>query len=102
MGLPLAMEYTAVPSGPSSWRGTDGTDFGALSIMQIIEKKQGIEAELRELSRVLASVCSSWSLRGLVLTRLQHKVDMSTPLTTPDGFPRADLDVAQSTIYPSQ
>jgi hypothetical protein len=58
MGLPLAMESTAVPSGPSSWYGTDGTDFGALSIAQIIERKQGAEAELKELGRVLESVCS--------------------------------------------
>lgn len=26
----------------------------------------------------------------------QHGVDMNTNLMTPDGFPRADLDVAQS------
>jgi hypothetical protein len=26
----------------------------------------------------------------------QHGVDMNTRLITPDGFPRADLDVAQS------
>lgn len=25
---------------------------------------------------------------------------MTTPLMTPDGFPRADLDVAQSTLLP--
>ncbi|KAH0542148.1 hypothetical protein FGG08_003448 [Glutinoglossum americanum] len=79
MGLPMAMENATVALGPSSWRGADGTDYGALPIMQIIEKKQGVEAELKELSRVLES----------------HNVDMSTPLTTPDGFPRADLDVTQ-------
>jgi len=26
----------------------------------------------------------------------QHGVDMNTSLLTPDGFPRADIDVAQS------
>jgi hypothetical protein len=26
----------------------------------------------------------------------QHGVDMNTNLLTPDGFPRADIDVAQS------
>jgi len=32
-----------------------------------------------------------------VLTnRSQHGVDMNTPLVTPDGFPRADIDVVQS------
>ena len=29
------------------------------------------------------------------MTRRQHKVTMTTPLLTPDGFPRADIDVAQ-------
>jgi hypothetical protein len=29
---------------------------------------------------------------------LQHGVDMNTTLLTPDGFPRADIDVAQSTM----
>ena len=29
---------------------------------------------------------------------VQHNVDMNTSLTTPDGFPRADLDVAQSNV----
>jgi hypothetical protein len=28
--------------------------------------------------------------------RLQHGVDMNTSLLNPDGFPRADIDVAQS------
>lgn len=27
---------------------------------------------------------------------LQHGVNMETPLTTPDGFPRNDIDIAQS------
>lgn len=31
-----------------------------------------------------------------VLTFAQHGVDMNTRLLTPDGFPRADIDVAQS------
>lgn len=30
---------------------------------------------------------------------LQHGVDMNTSLLTSDGFPRADIDVAQSTIF---
>ena len=28
---------------------------------------------------------------------LKHGVDMNTSLTTPDGFPRSDIDVAQGT-----
>jgi hypothetical protein len=31
-----------------------------------------------------------------LLTRVQHNVNMDTPLLTRDGFPRADIDVAQS------
>jgi 26S proteasome non-ATPase regulatory subunit 9 len=30
----------------------------------------------------------------------QHGVDMNTSLLTRDGFPRADIDVAQSTMTP--
>ena len=33
----------------------------------------------------------------LLLTNLQHDVDMTTSLTTFDGYPRDDIDVAQST-----
>ena len=29
-------------------------------------------------------------------TPCQHKVDMNTSLLTSDGFPRSDIDVAQS------
>lgn len=34
-------------------------------------------------------------MESLLLTKSQHGVNMNTPLTTPDGFPRADIDVAQ-------
>ena len=56
MGLPMIMESTSVPSGPSSWRGTDGSDYGALTITQLMEKKRETEAELSQLSGVLETV----------------------------------------------
>ena len=34
----------------------------------------------------------------LTIRLLQHKVTMNTPLTTFDGFPRDDLDIAQSEL----
>jgi len=33
---------------------------------------------------------------------IKHGVDMNTPLVTRDGFPRADIDVAQSEQSPFQ
>jgi len=67
-----------VPSGPTSTPLTNGTNNG-LSLAQLQAKKDNIEAEIRALSSV----------------RDSHGVDMNTRLITPDGFPRADLDVAQ-------
>jgi len=69
----------AVESGPTSWRGTDGTVFSSLSILQLIEKKEKVETELRELGQTLGAL----------------KVDMNTSLTTFDGYPRSDIDIAQ-------
>lgn len=66
-----------VPSGPSSRPLTNG-DAKNLSFAELSQKKDDMEAELKALSGVLDS----------------HGVDMDTPLTR-DGFPRADIDVAQ-------
>ncbi|RFU23770.1 hypothetical protein B7463_g12567, partial [Scytalidium lignicola] len=83
MGLPLRMENLhapTVPSGPTSGpRGVDEKRTGGLSFWELQAKKDSMEAELRALGSVLDS----------------HRVDMNTPLLTPDGFPRADLDIAQ-------
>ncbi|KAL8377802.1 hypothetical protein RB595_008471 [Gaeumannomyces hyphopodioides] len=67
-----------VPSGPTTAPATNGR-AGHLSIAELQRKKDNLEAELKALGGVLES----------------HNVDMSTSLLTPDGFPRADLDVAQ-------
>ncbi|ESZ99303.1 26S proteasome non-ATPase regulatory subunit 9 [Sclerotinia borealis F-4128] len=69
-----------VPSGPTSRpAATNGMQTDGLTFSQLQIKKDNIEAEIKALSGVLDS----------------HGVDMSTRLLTPDGFPRADLDVAQ-------
>ena len=70
-----------IPSGPTTV-STNGTSYGSLSLRELDMKKKDIEAEFKALSSVLES----------------HGVDMNTPLMTPDGFPRADLDIAQSQV----
>ncbi|KAL2264266.1 hypothetical protein VTK26DRAFT_8469 [Humicola hyalothermophila] len=67
-----------VPSGPTSAPLANG-NVAQLSIAELQRKKDNIEAELKALGGVLDS----------------HGVDMNTNLLTPDGFPRADIDVAQ-------
>ncbi|KAH7364147.1 26S proteasome non-ATPase-like protein regulatory subunit 9 [Rhexocercosporidium sp. MPI-PUGE-AT-0058] len=82
MGLPLRMENLhapTIPSGPTSGPATNGTQTNGLTLAQLQAKKDNLEAEIRALGGVLDS----------------HGVDMNTRLLTPDGFPRADLDVAQ-------
>ncbi|KAI1341621.1 hypothetical protein F5Y15DRAFT_362336 [Xylariaceae sp. FL0016] len=81
MGLPLRMDNIhapTVPAGPSSRPITNG-NAKQLSFAELQLKKENMEAELKALGSVLDS----------------HRVNMETPLTTPDGFPRADIDVAQ-------
>jgi len=68
-----------VPSGPTSAPATNGNQTTGLSFAQLQANKDNLEAEMRALGSILDS----------------HGVDMNTRLITPDGFPRADLDVAQ-------
>ncbi|UKZ79495.1 hypothetical protein TrVFT333_007250 [Trichoderma virens FT-333] len=68
-----------VPSGPTSNFSQRNGDAGKRSFAELQRKKDDMEAELKALGSVLDS----------------HGVDMQTPLLTRDGFPRADLDVAQ-------
>ncbi|KFX87336.1 hypothetical protein V495_06283 [Pseudogymnoascus sp. VKM F-4514 (FW-929)] len=67
-----------IPSGPTTSNG-GGIRTAGLTLPELQVKKEALEAELRALGSVLES----------------HGVDMTTNLMTPDGFPRADLDVAQ-------
>ncbi|KAK4116422.1 hypothetical protein N656DRAFT_701241 [Canariomyces notabilis] len=67
-----------IPSGPTTAPVTNG-NAARLSITELQRKKDNIEGELKALGGVLDS----------------HGVDMNTSLLTRDGFPRADIDVAQ-------
>ncbi|KAK4464849.1 ras family-domain-containing protein [Cladorrhinum samala] len=67
-----------IPSGPTTAPVVNG-NAAKLSIAELQRKKDAVEGELRALGGVLES----------------HGVDMNTSLLTSDGFPRADIDVAQ-------
>ena len=79
MGLPMDPNLADihVPSGPTSIQ--QGQSFEGLSLQQLIARKDDLEAELKALGAVLDS----------------HGVTMQTSLTTFDGYPRSDIDVAQ-------
>lgn len=83
MGLPLTMQNLHAPSissGPTSTtRNAEGLKTDGLTFAELTAKRDSLEAEIKALISVLDS----------------HNVTMKTPLLTPDGFPRADLDVAQ-------
>lgn len=98
MGLRMDnLHAPTVSSGPTSRPTANGTEKQQ-SLQDLSAQKENVEAELSALSSVLDSVssmqCSSMSLSWLMV-RLQHGVNMNTSLTTFDGFPRADIDVAQ-------
>ncbi|KAH8435291.1 putative 26S proteasome non-ATPase regulatory subunit Nas2 [Aspergillus melleus] len=79
MGIPMDDNIHAptVSSGPSS--GGAPRDLAKLSMTDLMQEKEGIEEELSTLSSVLSS----------------HGVNMNTTLTTFDGYPRDDIDIAQ-------
>lgn len=56
----------------------DDIDFESLNFTQLSQVKQEIESQLNILFDLL---------------RHKYNADMDTPLVTPDGFPRSDLDV---------
>ncbi|OAL54142.1 26S proteasome non-ATPase-like protein regulatory subunit 9 [Pyrenochaeta sp. DS3sAY3a] len=68
-----------VSSGPTSAGYSNGVPKEQLSLQELIAEKDRLEAELKALGQVLDS----------------HGVNMNTGLTTFDGFPRSDIDVAQ-------
>jgi 26S proteasome regulatory subunit N4 len=99
MGLPMNnLHAPTVPSGPSSGpQGNDSTP-SKLSLLELFERKDGLEEELKALGAVLDSVSRPGCRMSLELTGyIQHGVNMNTSLTTFDGYPRDDIDVAQST-----
>lgn len=67
-----------VPSGPTSF-SQSAHSLEGLTLNQLITRKDNLEAELKALGSVLDT----------------HGVTMQTGLTTLDGFPRSDIDVAQ-------
>ncbi|KAI9706169.1 MAG: putative 26S proteasome regulatory subunit [Bogoriella megaspora] len=82
MGLPNLMEDIHAPTVPSgqttNGASQDGVDK-AIPLPELIAKKENMEAELSALGSVLDS----------------HGVNMNTTLTTFDGYPRDDIDIAQ-------
>lgn len=97
MGLRMDdLHAPTIASGPTSLATTNGTSKKQ-SLQELSTQKENLEAELSALGSVLESVSYSSTLhRELVTnTTLQHGVNMNTGLTTFDGFPRADIDVAQ-------
>ncbi|ETN46803.1 uncharacterized protein HMPREF1541_00992 [Cyphellophora europaea CBS 101466] len=80
MGRPMdsGLADIHVPSGPTSVRH-EAAPLESLTLRQLIQRKDNLEEELKALGSVLDT----------------HGVDMQTNLTDADGFPRADIDVAQ-------
>ena len=86
-----------VSSGPTSSGYSNGIPKEQLSLQELIAEKDRLEAELKALGQVLDSVCIAQRLENTSANVfLQHGVNMNTGLTTFDGFPRSDIDVAQS------
>ncbi|OQE18340.1 hypothetical protein PENSTE_c018G06667 [Penicillium steckii] len=79
MGIPMDDDIHAptVASGPTS--GGAPYDASKLSMPKLMQEKERIEEELSALSSVLNS----------------HGVSMRSTLTTFDGYPRDDIDIAQ-------
>lgn len=104
MGLRMDDIHTpTVPSGSVTGQGVaNGVDKDKLSLMDLIAEKTKVEEELTALGSVLDSVCHSSQshLPNQPATDMtffpQHGVNMTTTLTTFDGYPRNDLDIAQS------
>ncbi|KAL8628287.1 hypothetical protein Q9189_006014 [Teloschistes chrysophthalmus] len=81
MGLRMDDIHTpTVKSGPNSGSASARiTEDAKKPLSELIAEKAGLEEELRALSGVLDS----------------HGVNMTTSLTTFDGYPRDDIDIAQ-------
>lgn len=84
-----------VPSGPAS--GGVHRDLSKLSMVDLMQEKARIEEELSALSGVLSSVSTGLKIYNPSsnLATFQQGVNMNSSLTTFDGFPRDDIDVAQ-------
>lgn len=74
-----------VPSGPTSF-ANERPNYEGLTLQQLMTRKDNLEEELKALGAVLNS----------------HGVTMQSSLTTFDGFPRSDIDVAQVRVTRSR
>lgn len=89
----------SMPSGSGSGRGLDKPEDKTKSLLELMSEKQTVESELSVLGSVLDSVSDASSnilARRLTFSSFKHGVNMNTTLTTFDGYPRDDLDIAQS------
>ncbi len=100
MGLRMDDLHTpTVPSGPTTRLQGNDAGISRLSLLDLIDRKEGLEEELKALGSVLDTVSDQKSRNSSCLTcKSKHGVNMNTALTTFDGYPRDDIDVAQSTI----
>ncbi|KAL9086406.1 MAG: hypothetical protein Q9159_004182 [Coniocarpon cinnabarinum] len=78
MGLPM-FNNIHDPSVASNHETESASPVAEPSLQELIAQKDNLEEELKALGSVLDS----------------HRVNMNTSLTTFDGYPRADIDVAQ-------
>ncbi|KAI9882953.1 MAG: hypothetical protein M1823_005300 [Watsoniomyces obsoletus] len=81
MGIPMdSIHAPTVASGPTSGPSPrNEANRDDVPLMKLIQEKDRVEEELKALGGVLDS----------------HGVNMNTSLTTFDGYPRDDIDVAQ-------
>ena len=99
MGLRMDdLHAPTVASGPTNSRSTTNGTEREQSLQELVSQKENIEAELSALGSVLDSVrphCLISESNIDADSKAQHNVNMNTPLTTFDGFPRSDIDVPQ-------
>jgi 26S proteasome non-ATPase regulatory subunit 9 len=68
-----------VPSGPSASGATNGVPKKELTLLELMDERDRVQKDILALADILQS----------------HGVTMNTSLTTLDGYPRDDIDVAQ-------
>ncbi|KAL7276695.1 putative 26S proteasome regulatory subunit [Rhizina undulata] len=82
----MEIHAPSVSSSHNQNANIESTGDTKADLLQLIKKKDDLEAELKALGSVLDL----------------HKVNMNTSLTTFDGYPRDDIDVAQIRVTRSK
>ena len=101
MGLLMEdLHNPTVGSGPTSGPASNGVAKEEMTLMELIAEKDRVESEMSALGAVLDSVCLPVFHDTYRSDAFKHGVNMNTSLTTFDGYPRDDIDIAQSTIPP--